>query len=45
MSRVKPETPPSPVMNLINFLGISLLSATGVSVVLAGIALLLSSAS
>lgn len=44
MNTVRPDTQPSIVANLLNLLGVSLLSAAGVSVVLAGIVLLLSSA-
>ena len=44
MNTVKPDTQPSLIISLLNFLGVSLLSAAGVSVVLAGIVLLLSSA-
>lgn len=44
MNTVKSNTQPSLLISLLNFLGVSLLSAVGVSVVLAGIVLLLSSA-
>ncbi len=45
MNIVKSDTQPSLLISLLNLLGVSLLSATGVSVILVGIVLLLSSAS
>jgi len=45
MNTVKSDTQPSPLMSLLNVLGVSVLSAAGVSVLLVGIVLLLSSAS
>ncbi len=45
MNTVKSDTHPSFLMSFLNLLGVSMLSAAGVSVVLVGIVLLLSSAS
>jgi hypothetical protein len=42
MNTAKPSTQPSPLMSLLNFLGVSLLASAGVSVLLVGIVLLLS---
>ncbi|GEM_PF-775579 len=42
MDMVKPNTQASPLISLLNFLGISLLTSAGVSVLLIGIVLLLS---
>lgn len=42
MNTVKPNTPGSILTNLLNLLGITLLTSAGVSVVLVGIVLLLS---
>lgn len=45
MSSIKSNTQPSPLISLLNLLGVSLLTSAGVSVLLIGIVLLLSSAS
>jgi hypothetical protein len=44
MSTAKSSTQSSPLMSLLHFLGLSLLASVGVSIVLVGIVLLLSSA-
>jgi hypothetical protein len=42
MDTAKQSTQPSPLMSLLNFLGVSLLASAGISAVLVGIVLLLS---
>ncbi|MDM8559999.1 hypothetical protein [Candidatus Parabeggiatoa sp. HSG14] len=42
MNSAKPGTQTSPFISLLNFLGVSLLTSAGVSVILMGIVLLLS---